>query len=292
VVANFGAYVNKKNPIRVTIITRWGSSIPAGRILMEEETGGDPIFLVPCEVDSVTREFNVPCVLPEIVHGTSADGNLTTYNSILFVANDVHFARRLADGTIVYIDPPAAPTNVAATPTAFGAKVTWKAPTVTNGAAVTGYVVTAISGGVVKKTVTLNSAVLTTTVTGLAAGTTYGFRVVAKNVAGPGPPSAISNLIKPISPPGAPTGVTATAGAGQATVRWTAPTVTNGGAVTGYTVTVWSAGSLIKTMPSTTALTLTVTALNRGQNYGFKVAARNVAGLGPASAFSNIIQPT
>ena len=95
-----------------------------------------------------------------------------------------------------------------------------------------------------------------------------------------------------MTPPAAPTGVTATAGAGQATVRWTAPTVTNGGAVTGYTVTVWSAGVLLKTMPSTTALTLTITGLNRGQNYGFKVAAKNAAGLGPASAFSNIIKPT
>ena len=127
------------------------------------------------------------------MHGTSAAGNLTTYNSILFVGDDVHFARRLADGTVIFIDPPAAPTNATATPAPGGAKVTWQAPTVTNGAAVTGYVVTAISGGVVKKTVTTPTARDSRQpFTGLAPGTTYGFRVVAKNVAGPGPPSAIS----------------------------------------------------------------------------------------------------
>ncbi len=91
VVGNFGDYVDKKNPIRVTIITLWGTSIPAGGILMEKSTGGDPFFLPACVVNPTTREFNTPCVLPEIVHGTAAAGDLTTYDSILFVADDLHF---------------------------------------------------------------------------------------------------------------------------------------------------------------------------------------------------------
>ena len=91
-VGNFGDYVDKKNPIRVTIITLWGTSIPAGGILMEKSTGGDPFFLPACVVNPTTREFNTPCVLPEIVHGTAAAGDLTTYDSILFVADDLHFA--------------------------------------------------------------------------------------------------------------------------------------------------------------------------------------------------------
>ncbi len=292
VVAQFGDFVNKKNPIRVTIITRWGGSIPPGYILMEKSTGGDPIFLVPCEVDPATREFNTPCVLPEVVHGSSAAGNLTTYDSILFVGDDVHFARRTSDGGTV-INPPAAPTGVNATPGVGKATVRWVAPTVTNGAAVSGYVVTALSGGVVQKTVPFASAALTQVITGLTAGKTYTFKVAAKNVAGAGPASVVSNAIKPISPPAAPTGVTATAGAAKATLRWTAPTVTNGSPVNGYVVTVLISGVVQKTVAfASTALTQVITGLTAGKTYTFKVAAKNIAGTGTASALSNAVKPT
>jgi len=40
-----------------------------------------------------------------------------------------------------------------------------------------------------------------------------------------------------IRPPGAPTGVSAAPGNGQATVSWSAPASNGGGPVTGYTVT-------------------------------------------------------
>lgn len=292
VVAQFGEFVNKKNPIRVTIITRWGSSIPSGRILMEKSTGGDPIFLVPCQVDPATREFNTPCVLPEIVHGSSTAGNLTTYNSILFVGDDVHFARRTTTGGTV-INPPAAPTAVNATPGVGKATVRWTAPTVTNGAAVSGYVVTALSGGVVQKTATFATAALTQAITGLTAGKTYTFKVAAKNVAGAGPASVVSNAIKPISPPAAPTAVTATAGVGKATLKWTAPTVTNGSPVNGYVVTVLISGVVQKTVAfASTAVTQAITGLTAGKTYTFKVQAKNIAGAGPASALSNAVKPT
>ena len=292
VVATFGAYVNKQNPIRVTIIARWGTSIPSGRILMEKDTGGDPIFLEPCVVDPVTREFNTPCILPEIVHGTTAAGNLTTYDSILFVGDDVHFARRTATGGTI-ITPPAAPTAVTATAGVAKATLRWVAPTVTNGAAVSGYVVTVLSGGVVQKTVPFATTALTQVITGLTGGKTYTFKVAAKNVAGTGVASAVSGAVKAIGVPGAPTGVTAVAGAAKATLRWIAPAVNNGGVVTGYVVTVLIAGVLQKTVPfATAALTQVITGLTAGKTYTFKVAAKNVAGTGVASALSNAVKPT
>ena len=49
----------------------------------------------------------------------------------------------------------------------------------------------------VQKTVTFASAALTETVTGLTAGKSYTFKVQAKNVAGAGTASALSNAVKP-----------------------------------------------------------------------------------------------
>jgi hypothetical protein len=94
--------------------------------------------------------------------------------------------------------------------------------------------------------------------------------------------------------PGAPTGVSATAGNGSATVSWTAPG--NGGSpVTSYTVTPY-AGSTAQ--PATTvsgsppATSTTITGLTNGTSYTFVVTATNSVGTGAASTASNAVAPT
>jgi hypothetical protein len=87
--------------------------------------------------------------------------------------------------------------------------------------------------------------------------------------------------------PGAPTGVTATASAGQASVSFTAPTVT-GGTITSYTVTS-SPGSITATGASSP---IVVTGLTNGTTYTFTVRATNATGTGPASSPSNSVTPT
>jgi titin len=88
--------------------------------------------------------------------------------------------------------------------------------------------------------------------------------------------------------PGAPTGVTATGGNGQAHVSWTAPAA-NGSPITGYTV-IGSPGGFVKTVAGGQT-NGTVTGLNNGTEYRFTVIASNAIGNSPASAASNAVTP-
>jgi hypothetical protein len=87
--------------------------------------------------------------------------------------------------------------------------------------------------------------------------------------------------------PGAPSGVSAVAGDGQATVSWTAPN-SNGSAITGYTVTTSPGGA---TTPAS-GTSVVVGGLTDGSQYTFTVTATNGVGTGPASSPSSPVTPT
>jgi hypothetical protein len=89
--------------------------------------------------------------------------------------------------------------------------------------------------------------------------------------------------------PGAPGGVTATAGNAQALVQWTAA-APNGSPVTNYRVTAAPGGATVTV--SGTTLNTTVSGLTNGTTYTFTVTATNVNGTGPASSPSNPVTPT
>ena len=100
-----------------------------------------------------------------------------------------------------------------------------------------------------------------------------------------GPSSSTLDLV-----PSPPTGVTATAGAGSALVSWTAPTVTGGSPVSGYTVTAsGDSGSETCTAGTTSC---TVVGLTNGTSYTFTVTATNSAGTSPPSSSSAAVVPT
>jgi hypothetical protein len=183
----------------------------------------------------------------------------------------------------IVVGAPTAPTAPGAVPGSTQVTVRWAAPTSTNGSAVTGYTVRTYAGTTLLKTSTLG-VVTSTIVTGLANGTSYRFTIAARNARGTGPVSTANAVA---GAPVAPTGVSATPGVAQATVKWTAPASANGAPVTGYVVTPYRAGvaQAARTF-GTTATTQTITGLTSGASYTFRVAARNARGLGPASAAS------
>jgi hypothetical protein len=94
---------------------------------------------------------------------------------------------------------PAVPTAAAATAGNGQATVSWVAPASDGGSAITGYELTRYVGGAAQGTTSVG-VVTQATVTGLANGTAYTFRVAAMNVVGTGAQSAESNAVTPIAP--------------------------------------------------------------------------------------------
>jgi putative alpha-1,2-mannosidase len=104
---------------------------------------------------------------------------------------------------------------------------------------------------------------------------------------GTGPNEGLSELEVYAVPaaPEAPSGVTATAGAGSATVTWTAPRFDGGAPLTGYRITPYRDGvaQTPVTVDETAGTSATVRGLASGASYTFTVAASNLTGTGPES---------
>ena len=178
---------------------------------------------------------------------------------------------------------PGAPTGVTATAGDGEATVSFSPPASDGGSAITSYTVTASPGG--RAAIGAASPL---TVGGLTNGTSYTFTVTATNTVGTGPASALSNAVTPATLPGAPTGVTATAGDGEATVSFSPPASDGGSPITSYTVTASPGGRAAIGAASP----LTVGGLTNETSYTFTVTATNTVGTGPASALSNAVTPT
>lgn len=133
-------------------------------------------------------------------------------------------------------------------------------------------------------------------VTGLTNGVAYTFVVSATNAQGSSPFSAPSASVTPfaITPPGAPTKISATAGDTQATVQWTPPASNGNSTIVSYTVTarINGAPTLITATSGAASTSAVVTGLTDSTSYTFTVHASNIKGAGPESAPSNAVIPT
>ena len=89
--------------------------------------------------------------------------------------------------------------------------------------------------------------------------------------------------------PGAPSGVTATAGNAQVTASWTAPADSGTASISGYKVTATPvpSGTAVSQTFNSTATTETLTGLTNGDEYNISVAAITSVGTGPSANASN-----
>jgi fibronectin type III domain protein/SdrD B-like protein len=183
--------------------------------------------------------------------------------------------------------PPGAPTALAATPGNGRVTLSWTAPADDGGAAVTDYVVQAAPSGGDWATVDDGASDATTaTVSGLGNGTTYRFRVAARNEAGDGD-WAVSGPVTPRTTPGAPRSLAAKAGARLVRLSWRAPAADGGAAVTDYRIqraARRTGGWTTVREGVSTRATCTVRGLKPGKAYFFRVLAVNAAGSGRWSA--------
>ena len=215
---------------------------------------------------------------------TATKASDATYQSTSSSATTVTLAGGLASTVSLGASP--------ASPQSVGTSLTLTA-TVTSGA--TGTVNfklggTSLSGCSAKA---LASGVATCTTTALAAGTNSFVAVYSGDVTYLTSTSTTLNYTG-LATPGAPTNVTAIAQNGNAVVSWTAPTVTNGFAILGYTVTASAAGP--NGIPTCTVAALstscTVPNLGAGGSVSFTVTATSAGGTGPSSLSSTALTPS
>ncbi|GAA2569471.1 hypothetical protein GCM10010435_49360 [Winogradskya consettensis] len=237
------------------------------------QDGGDPITGYDVSTDNGATWNTLAAD-----HTVTGLTNGTTYVIRVRAVNGVGAGTPSASVSITPATTSAAPTGLTAQRGNGSATLTFTAPASDGGDPVTGYQVSTDNGQ------TWASLAADRTVTGLTNGVTYTVRVRAVNSSGPGAVSA-STLVTPATSPGAPGGLSATAGDGSATLMFTAPD-DGGDQVTGYEVSADDGGtwSAFTATGSGAARTGTVTGLGNGISYTLRVRAGNSVGTGPSSA--------
>jgi len=240
---------------------------------------------------------------------TSNTGNSLTTNTVTSLTNGTSYVFRVAarnaagQGSFssssfasIPFTTPGVPLSVTATAGNLQATVSWTAPA-NNGRAVTDYAIQYSSNSGSSWTTFADgvSSSTSSTVTGLTNGVGYIFRVAATNLAGTSSYSGATAAVTPRAVPGPPTGIGRTALNTQVRLAWTSPTSDGGSAITSYAIQ-YSANSggswtTFTSNTGTTSTTSLVTGLTNGTAYIFRVAARNVAGLGAYSSESAEVTP-
>jgi titin len=192
---------------------------------------------------------------------------------------------------------PGAPTSLGATAANASVDLSWSAPVWLGGSAITGYRIEMSDDGSTWTTAVADtaSAATTATVSSLTNGTSYRFRVSARNATGQGAASNVATAT-PVTVPGAPTAVAATPADRQATVTWTAPGDDGGTPVTGYRVETTTDGGTTWTVAladtASTATSAVLGGLTNGTTTGFRVSAINAVGVGGPSAPTTTVPRT
>ena len=175
---------------------------------------------------------------------------------------------------------PGAPLHLSGVPGDEQVTLTWDAPSSDGGSAILRYEYAIDDSGT-----WIDAGLdLEETVPGLTNGQRYTVEVRAVNAAGAGPATSVTAT--PVTVPGVPESLTATAGDGEVVLEWTEPADDGGSPVTGYEYR-HAAGSFVPEdtpwQDAGTELTATVPELENETRYAFEVRARNRTGPGAAA---------
>ena len=224
--------------------------------------------------------------------GTTRHYRVSAINSVgTGTASNVDDATTDDDAATV----PGAPTSLSAT--AGGStriNLTWNAPASTGGASISGYRIEVSPNGTSSWTNRVGNTGSTSTSyahTGLSAGTTRHYRVSAINSVGTGTASNVDDATTDddaATVPGAPTGLSATAGGStRINLTWNAPASTGGASISGYTIEVSPNGTSSWTNrvgnTGSTSTSYSHTGLSAGTTRHYRVSAINSVGTGTAS---------
>jgi len=246
-------------------------------------TGGSAIteYLVTCDhVITIPGSITNPnCTVSGLLPGL-------TYKFSVAAKNSVGPSDYVVSNPFIFPNVPSIVKNVTIVSNPGGqATITWTTPTSDGGAGITGYTVTSSPSVTIPGSITA----LTATVSGLTIGTAYTFTVAANNLAGTStavtlpiytytsPPDPVTNVdISGALTNGSfatpPTGLAA----GQANLAWSAPAVTGGSPITGYTVTCSDNTAIIPSIITTTSTIISGLTYNTG--YVFTIIAKNAVG--------------
>lgn len=277
-------------------------SLPGAPISLEAQPGSGSVFL---SWSPPVSNGGAPVTSYIVYRGIASEGEtyLTTvagtsyqdeglmngqaYYYRVSAVNAVGEGPRSSEVQATPVEVPDAPSGLVARPSSQQVSLTWTAPVMTGGPAVTGYVVYrgASSGDLSPLTTVTSTSYLDQ---GLTNGQRYYYQVAATNPAGQGPRSPEVSAV-PAMVPGQPTGLMASGGLRQVTLTWSAPSSDGGSAVTGYNV-YRSASPDPETavvVGRGVSMPFTDTGLVDNVTYFYQVAAVNPVGEGPRSEFAS-----
>ena len=177
--------------------------------------------------------------------------------------------------------------------TATSVGLSWLAPLDNGGQSITDYVVDfKPSGGSWTRFNDGVSTTLSAVVTGLTQGTSYQFRVAAVTVEGEGSAVLLASSVIPRTVPGMPTGLVETSHTGTTvSLSWNAPSNNGGLSISDYVIEykeVAASSWNVFNDGTSSSTSATVTGLNKGTKYVFRVSAVTDEGNGISTAeFSN-----
>ena len=236
-------------------------------------TGGKPI--ISYTINSIPN-----IVIPDVSSTTTTTTvtgltNGTSYKFTVIANNEIGpSVKSTQSSNITPVGVPDAPTNITGVPGNKRATISWTAPVVNGGYAITSYTIKSIPNIIIP-----DVSSTTITLTGLTNGTSYKFTVIANNQIGPSIESSQSGDITLQTKfiPDPPSGITCLINNKRLDLSWNIPY--NGDTdISNYTVQYSSNNGTNWTNISSVVNNISVTGLTNGTSYIFRISTTNIIG--------------